>query len=90
MKTPEIIDKETLFNIKEIINRKNNLTSTLGQISIERYELNEKLNNIYEIEQETFSALNKANKEMENILNKFREKYPDGVINIENGMIFRK
>ena len=80
----EKLEESILSKIKELNNRKNELTLNAGQLHLDIAELN-KIIAIVEAE------YGQANKELNTILSDLNQKYPNGEIDlIEGNIIYQK
>jgi hypothetical protein len=80
----EKLEESILSKIKELNNRKNELTLNAGQLHLDIAELN-KIIAIVEAE------YGQANKELNTILSDLNQKYPNGEIDlIEGNILYQK
>jgi SMC interacting uncharacterized protein involved in chromosome segregation len=80
----EKLEESILSKIKELNNRKNELTINAGQLHLDIAELN-KIIAIVEAE------YGQANKELNTILSDLNQKYPNGEIDlIEGNILYQK
>lgn len=83
----EQLDQQVLDQIRELSNYKNVLTNTFGQIYIRRQELNEEIDKLYELEEESNASFKKTTKELQDVLDELGEKYSRGSVDINSGTI---
>jgi hypothetical protein len=80
----EKLEESILSKIKELNNRKNELTINAGQLHLDITELNK----ILSVVQDEY---NQTNKELNTILADLNQKYPNGEIDLVEGtLIYQK
>ena len=85
MATTKKIDKIDLESINKLRDEYTQNSMQLGMVSTDEYNVNQQLQQIVSAKEELFSGLEKLKKQEFELIEKFKEKYGDGQINIEQG-----
>ena len=79
------ITTEELEKLKELRNKYDGVSYTLGQLRIEQHLLDTQVNRLKEAEAQLIKDYNTLNAEEKNLADEITKKYGQGQINIETG-----
>tara|TARA_Y100000034_G_scaffold111030_1_gene143689 strand:- start:95 stop:370 length:276 start_codon:yes stop_codon:yes gene_type:complete len=85
MATTKKIDKTDLESINKLRDEYSQNSMQLGMVSVDEYNVNQQLQQIVSTKEELFSGLEKLKKQEFELIEKLKERYGDGQINIEQG-----
>jgi hypothetical protein len=79
------LDKEHLDEIQTLRDEFATNSNTMGSLQLERLALEQRVEFLKQEQQRCFSAFESLRKQESELLDKMRERYGDGQINIANG-----
>jgi predicted transcriptional regulator len=79
------LEKEHFESIQKLRKEFASISNILGNISIERYAIQQELDHLNEQEQKFLQQFETLKKQETELMSKLKEKYGDGQINIEDG-----
>ena len=85
MATTKKIEKEDLESINNIRAEYSDNSMNLGLVTVDEYNINLQLDQINAAKKQLFDALELLKKQEFELIEKFKEKYGDGQINIDEG-----
>ena len=81
------LDEDVLKSITDLNQKSNNLIADFGQIYIRKREIEEELTRLGEILEKGENDFKSINLELKEILDSLDDKYPQGRIDLQNGVI---
>jgi len=85
MATTKKIEKEDLESINNIRAEYSDNSMNLGLVTVDEYNINLQLDQINAAKKQLFDGLESLKKQEFELIDKLKEKYGDGQINIEEG-----
>tara|TARA_R110000796_G_scaffold240318_1_gene361346 strand:+ start:65 stop:331 length:267 start_codon:yes stop_codon:yes gene_type:complete len=79
------LEKEHFESIQKLRKEFASISNILGNISIERYAIQQELDHLNQQEQKFLQQFETLKKQETELMSKLKEKYGDGQINIEDG-----
>ena len=83
----EQLDAEVVKSLKVIQDEQNNMVIALGQVAVQRRQLQKQLEELSKREEEFGQRLDKSITQMNVDLAELDKKYPNGQIDLENGTV---
>jgi len=84
-KTEVVVPKEEIQEIKSLQEKYQGIALQLGQIALQRSQLNKELDNIESNEQKLYVAYDEARESEQEIIKKMTDKYGIGNLDVESG-----
>ena len=81
------LDEAVLTNITDLNQKSNNLIADFGQIYIRKREIEEELTRLDEILEKSENDFKSINLQLKEILDSLDDKYPQGRINLQEGIV---
>ena len=81
------LDESVLNTIKELNQKSNTLVSDFGSIYIRKKEISEELERLDTILEDAEAQFKAVNAELKEVLDALDDKYPQGRINLQEGMV---
>jgi hypothetical protein len=81
------LDEAVLTNITDLNQKSNNLIADFGQIYIRKREIQEELIKLDEILEKSENDFKSINLQLKEILDSLDDKYPQGRINLQEGIV---
>lgn len=84
------IEEQELKVLQEFDQEKSEIIFNLGQIKVEIFSLERRINELKEIESSTFDKLEELSKKIQKSSIELEEKYGSGIVNLKTGEITSK
>jgi hypothetical protein len=81
------LDEAVLTSITDLNQKINTIISDFGNIYIRKKEIEEELNRLDTILESSEAQFKQTNDELKNVLDELDEKYPQGRVNLQDGLI---
>lgn len=83
----EQLDPQVVESLKQIQEEQNNLVISLGQVAVQKRQLQKQLEEVSKREEEFGQRLDKSINQMNTDLAELDKKYPNGQIDLEKGTV---
>ena len=84
----ETLQPEVVESLKKIQEEQNNMVIALGQVAVRRRDLQKQLDELSKREEEFGQRLDNSLEQMNKELGELDTKYPNGQIDLENGVVY--
>lgn len=83
----EQLNPEVIASLKAIQEEQNNMVIALGQVAVQRRQIEKQLDELSQREEEFGQRLDKSINQMNTDLAELDKKYPNGQIDLEKGVV---